>query len=103
MTNINKPIAKAIKEGRYNHNMRQEDLAVRIGVSPQMVSKWETGVSTPGTERIFQLSKVLDLPYTYMRQAIDSEIKMNRPSKSIPVFDPLNPKAEGMPDVLKKA
>lgn len=38
-------IGKRISECRQNKNMSQEEMANRIGVTPQAVSKWERGVS----------------------------------------------------------
>lgn len=38
-------IGKFIAQKRKEHNMTQEQLAEKIGVSNKSVSKWETGVS----------------------------------------------------------
>lgn len=38
-------LGKRIADLRKNQNMTQEELSEKLGVSPQAVSKWETGVS----------------------------------------------------------
>ena len=43
------------------HNMTQEDLAEKIGVSRQAVAKWESGESLPDLEKAKMLSEVLDV------------------------------------------
>lgn len=43
---------------RRQHGWSQEELASRLGVSRQSVSKWESGTSVPELERIIELSRV---------------------------------------------
>lgn len=45
---------------RKKNNMSQEQLADKLGVSRQAVSKWESGSSIPDMEKIMQLCKVLN-------------------------------------------
>ena len=42
----------------------QEQLAERIGVSRQAISKWETGTTIPDTGMLIPLSEVLDVTVT---------------------------------------
>ena len=39
----------------------QEELASRLGVSRQAVSKWEQGTSEPSTTNLIKLARVFDL------------------------------------------
>ena len=41
--------------------LSQEELAARIGVSRQAVSKWENGVSDPSTSNLIALAKLYGL------------------------------------------
>lgn len=50
---------KLVKQ-RKNNNISQEQLADRLGVSRQAVSKWESGLSMPDMEKIMQLCKILN-------------------------------------------
>lgn len=50
---------KLVKQ-RKNNNMSQEQLADRLGVSRQAVSKWESGNSMPDMAKILELCKILN-------------------------------------------
>ena len=39
-------IGNKIKQLRYESKLTQEQLASKVGVSPQSVSKWETGITS---------------------------------------------------------
>ncbi|MFW6224859.1 MAG: helix-turn-helix domain-containing protein [Bacteroidota bacterium] len=54
-------IAKKIRSLRIKHGLSQEELAGKIGVSRQAVSKWERGESSPDTDNLLALTKVYDL------------------------------------------
>lgn len=46
---------------RKDHNYTQEDLARRLDISRQAVSKWETGTTLPDLETLLKLSKLYDI------------------------------------------
>ena len=46
---------------RKDHNITQEGLADRLSVSRQAVSKWESGVSYPDTDKLIQISKMFNI------------------------------------------
>lgn len=50
-------IGSKIKEARKECGMSQSQLAKQMGVTPQMVSKWETGKSIPKYETISKLAE----------------------------------------------
>ena len=50
-----------IRELREKHSMTQEQLAERVLVTRQAVSRWETGESVPNTETLRLLSKLYDV------------------------------------------
>ena len=49
-------LADRIQRLRKSEGLSQEELAERIGVSRQTVSKWESGQSSPDLEKIVLLS-----------------------------------------------
>ena len=49
-----------LKELRKIKNLSQEDLAERVGVSRQSVSKWETGEAYPEMNNILMLCKIFN-------------------------------------------
>ena len=50
-----------ISQYRQNRNLTQEELAVKIGVTSQAVSKWERGQSLPDIITFSQLCNILDV------------------------------------------
>lgn len=56
-------IAEIIKSARENRGMTQEDLAERLEVSRQAVSKWELGASEPTPENLKILEEVLEVTF----------------------------------------
>ncbi|HAW12498.1 MAG TPA: transcriptional regulator, partial [Erysipelotrichaceae bacterium] len=51
-------LSERITEQRRIKGWSQEELAYRLGVSRQAVSKWESSQSTPDLERIIQMSEL---------------------------------------------
>ena len=49
-----------LSKQRKNNNMSQEQLADKLGVSRQAVSKWESGTAMPDMAKILELCKVLN-------------------------------------------
>ena len=52
------PLEQTLWELRERAGLSQEELAQRLGVSRQAVSKWETGQSVPDVERLVALSRL---------------------------------------------
>jgi len=55
---MDKSVGMRIREQRKKKGWTQEDLGKRVSVSPQVVSNWERGYSTPDSADIQSLSKV---------------------------------------------
>jgi transcriptional regulator with XRE-family HTH domain len=51
-------IGNKIKQLRYQSKLTQEQLATKVGVSPQSVSKWETGLTLPDISMLPILAEV---------------------------------------------
>ncbi len=51
---------------RNNKNLSQGDLADRLNVSRQTVSKWENGMCMPETEKLVQLSEIFKVSTDYI-------------------------------------
>lgn len=54
-------LGNRIKEEREKLNMSQDELAQRMNISRQAISKWETGISYPDIEKILKLSEIFNL------------------------------------------
>ena len=55
-------IGENIKRARLKQGISQEELAVRLHVVRQTVSKWEKGRSVPDAEMLIQIADFLDVP-----------------------------------------
>jgi putative transcriptional regulator len=51
-----------IKALRRTKGLSQEELAIRLNVVRQTVSKWERGLSVPDSEMLVSISEVLETP-----------------------------------------
>ena len=68
-------VGKRICDGRKKMGYTQEQLAEKIGVSAQAVSKWENGHHFPDTATLSIIADVLKIPYTSLvsdeKEALD--------------------------------
>lgn len=74
-------IGKFIAQKRKEHNMTQEQLAEKIGVSNKSVSKWETGKCMPDYSVVQELCKELEITVTELMDG--EEIEEN----SVRIYD----------------
>lgn len=58
--NINM-ISKHLQFLRRSHNYTQDELAQKLDISRQAVSKWETGAAIPDLEVLLKISKLYDI------------------------------------------
>lgn len=54
-------IGKIIKENRIKNNLTQAELADKLGITYQAVSKWENGKNIPDIAILTEISKLFDL------------------------------------------
>ena len=59
-------IGSKISFCRKRAGMSQEELADRLDISRQAVSRWETGQAVPDTEKIIQLSRLFHVSTDYL-------------------------------------
>ncbi len=51
-----------IKQVRKSKGLSQEELAIKLNVVRQTISKWEQGLSVPDSEMLIRVSEVLETP-----------------------------------------
>lgn len=61
-----------IKTLRKSKGLSQEELAVKINVVRQTISKWEQGLSSPDADMLITLSELFEIP---VNQLLEEEIK----------------------------
>lgn len=78
-TNI---ISKYLQLLRKKHNYTQDELAKKLAISRQAVSKWETGAAIPDVEVLLKISKLYKI-------TINDILEPNIPPKKITDFEQL--------------
>ena len=69
-----------LKKIRKDNNLSQEQLAEKLGVSRQSVSKWESGVAYPEMDKVLQLCKMFNLN---IDELLNQDIKEVRETKEV--------------------
>lgn len=64
-----------IKSLRKSKGLSQEELAVKLNVVRQTISKWEKGLSVPDSDMLISISKVLETPVSTLLGETISEPK----------------------------
>jgi len=59
---IDAHVGERIRFRRGLCSLSQEELAAKLGVSPQQLQKYETGINRISASRLFECSQVLDVP-----------------------------------------
>ncbi len=64
-----------IKAIRKSKGLSQEELAVKLNVVRQTISKWETGLSVPDSDMLISISEVLEIPVSTLLGETIAEAK----------------------------
>ena len=66
-----------IKQLRKSRGLSQEELAIKLNVVRQTISKWEQGLSVPDSEMLISISEVLETPVSTLLGESISESKVD--------------------------
>ena len=61
LVNLHEAIASRLKTEREARNLSQQELASRLGVAPNTVSRWETGTYRPRLDDLVRIAGALNL------------------------------------------
>ena len=75
-------IGERIYELRRKNSMSQDDLAEKMNVSRQSISKWESSQSVPEVERIVQLSNIFNVSTDWILKGENSKNKKSQSNKN---------------------
>ena len=75
-------LADKIIENRKKNGWSQEELAARLGVSRQSVSKWESAQAVPDMKKVLQLAEAFNVSTDYL---LKDEIEAPEPTAVVPV------------------
>ena len=76
-------LSENLKKIRKQHNLSQEQLAEKLGVSRQSVSKWESNQAYPEMDKVIQLTKLFNLNMDELLNQDISETTKEKQSKNI--------------------
>lgn len=76
-------IGKFIREIRKKNNLTQNDLAEKLGVTYQAVSKWENGKNIPDISLLKEISKIFNVDINELLEGEEKEVKNNINKKKI--------------------
>ena len=74
-------LSENLKKIRKDNNLSQEQLADKLGVSRQSVSKWESGLAYPEMDKMLQLCKLFNLNIDELLNKDINEVNENKQSK----------------------
>jgi len=66
-------MGRRIKAARKHRALIQEDLARKLGVRANQVSRWECGREAPGRLRLLKLETVLGVPVAWLMTGAGGE------------------------------
>ncbi len=61
-------LGNKLAEARKRQNLTQEQLAERLGVTRQAVSRWESDAAYPETDKIIRMAQILEVSCDYLLQ-----------------------------------
>lgn len=76
-------VATKLSNARREKGFTQEELAVRLGVSSQAISKWERALSLPDIDLLLDVSKVLDISINHLLDTDAVSQEANGHDKSV--------------------
>ncbi len=94
---MNIEIANRLVQLRKQNNLSQEELAAKIGISRQAVSKWERAEASPDTDNLILLSKLYNI-------SLDNLLKTEDEAAAAPDAQEVSPPPAGLPqEEIKEA
>lgn len=79
-------MSNRIQNLRKSKGISQEELAEKIGVSRQAVSKWESEQSMPDIEKIILLSEYFDVTTDYLLKGVEAKVENVSKKKDALIF-----------------
>lgn len=61
-------LGETLKVRREEHGLGQEQVAARLGVTQQTISRWEKGLAVPRPSRVVQLAELLEVDARWLHK-----------------------------------
>lgn len=82
-------VGKRLKQIRTLRRMSQTDVAKRLSLSFQQIQKYEIGSNRVAASRLFELSRILDVPTSYFFEGISEETAPARGDNGLDIVNAL--------------
>lgn len=82
-------VGKRLKQIRTLRRMSQTDVAKRLSLSFQQIQKYEIGSNRIAASRLFELSRILDVPTSYFFEGLDEGEVMPRNDRGLDIVNAL--------------
>ena len=76
-------VGKRIRHRRWMNGTTQQQLAEAVGIKFQQIQKYETGMNRVSASRLWDISKVLDVPISFFFEGLDGE-EVNHDTGKLP-------------------
>ncbi|QTD39504.1 helix-turn-helix domain-containing protein [Sporosarcina sp. Te-1] len=96
-------ISMNLKRLRQQHHYTQEELAEKLGVSRQVIAKWERGESTPDLQFCIQLAELYDVTLDNLVNYDEQQAGVSVPPKGKHFFGATTVSDRGQIVIPKKA
>ena len=81
-------VGARVRQRRVLHGMTQTVLADALGLTLQQVHRYERGTNRIGSSRLYDLSRVLDVPIEYFFDDMPADVAASPPAKKLPSYEP---------------
>ena len=82
-------VGKRLKQIRTLRRMSQTDVAKRLNLSFQQIQKYEIGSNRIAASRLFELSRILDVPTSYFFEGLSENDVMPRNDRGLDIVNAL--------------
>lgn len=90
VTKIDCHVGKKLKLRRVNLGLSQQKLGELLNITFQQIQKYEKGVNRVSGGRLYELSKILEVPVSYFFEGIDDDTKDSNEAYKKIDYDSLN-------------
>ena len=90
VTKIDEHVGKKLKLIRIHLGLSQQELGRLIGITFQQIQKYEKGVNRISCGKIYELSRVLNIPVSYFFQGLDDKSENSNEKYENIDYDNLN-------------
>ncbi|GAB6052108.1 hypothetical protein JCM17960_09280 [Magnetospira thiophila] len=86
-------VGSRLRKRRVFVGMSQEKLGETVGLTFQQIQKYERGANRIGASRLYEFSRILDVPVSYFFEAMSDDVSSD--AGQIPAGQPILPDGSG--------